>query len=103
MDFKKEVDVMKKEIENVGTQQKSFYMEILHDYKLANKRIFILCFIEAIIIIGMFIGFLIYNEQFETVIEGETTTIESGNGTATYLENSESGDIIYGTNNQNTV
>ena len=49
----------------------------------------------------MFVGFLIYESQFQTIVEGETTTIESGNGIATYLENSESGEIIYGEDYKN--
>ena len=50
----------------------------------------------------MIIGFFIYENQFEVVADTETTTVDGGeNGIATYLENSESGDIIYGEDNQN--
>lgn len=98
MNFKEEIDKMKKEIEETSDSTKSLFREILHDYKIANKRIFIICIIEAITItiIGMIIGFVVYENQFNTYTE--TTDIDSGNGIATYLKDSQSGDIDYGKN-----
>ena len=50
MNFKEEIDKMKKEIEETSDSSKSLFREILHDYKIANKRIFIICIIETITI-----------------------------------------------------
>lgn len=100
-ELKKEVLEMEHQIEEIKQEEKSLAYILLEDLKKTNKRIFIICIIEAIIIMSMFIGFLIYESQFQTIVEGETTTIESGNGIATYLENSESGEIIYGEDYKN--
>ena len=100
-ELKKEVMEMEHQIEEIKQEEKSLAYLLLEDLKKTNKRIFVICIIEAIIIISMFIGFLIYQSQFETIVEGETTTIESGNGIATYLENSESGEIRYGEDYKN--
>lgn len=100
-ELKKEVLEMEHQIEEIKQEEKSLAYILLEDLKKTNKRIFVICIIEAIIIISMFVGFLIYESQFETVLEGESTTIESGNGIATYLENSESGEIIYGKDYEN--
>lgn len=96
MNFKEEIDKMKKEIKETSDSSKSLFREILHDYKIANKRIFIICIIETITIIGMIIGFAVYESQFNAYTE--TTDIDSGNGIATYLKDSQSGDIDYGKN-----
>lgn len=100
-ELKKEVMEMEHQIEEIKQEEKSLAYILLEDLKKTNKRIFVICIIEAIIIMSMFIGFLIYESQFQTIVEGETTTIESGNGIATYLENSESGEIIYGEDYKN--
>ena len=74
--------------------------ELLRELKAQSKRWFVISVIELILIICTNVGWLIYNSQFEEITE--QTTIDGGeNGTATYLENSESGDIIYGENNKN--
>ena len=44
----------------------------------------------------MIIGFAVYENQFNAYTE--TTDIDSGNGIATYLKDSQSGDIDYGKN-----
>ena len=100
-ELKKEVLEMEHQIEEIKQEEKSLAYLLLEDLKKTNKRIFVICIIEAIIIMSMFVGFLIFELQFETIVEGETTTIESGNGIATYLENSESGEIIYGEDYEN--
>lgn len=74
--------------------------ELLRELKAQSKRWFAISVIELILIICTNVGWLLYNSQFEEITE--QTTIDGGeNGTATYLENSESGDIIYGENNKN--
>lgn len=77
-------------------------LEMLKELKAQSKRWFVIAIIELIIIIATNTGWLIYESTFETVADTETTTVDGGeNGMATYLENSESGDINYGENNQN--
>lgn len=81
-------------------EKESLAMEMLKELKHQSKRWFIIAIIELIIIIASNTGWLIYESQFEVVGETETTTVDAGdNGNATYLENSESGDINYGENN----
>lgn len=83
-------------------EERSLALEMLKEVKAQSKRWFIIAIIELVIIIATNAGWLIYESQFETVTDTETTTVDGGeNGIATYLENSESGDINYGENNQN--
>ena len=80
-------------------EEKSIAYELLQEVKKTNKRLFIICIIELIIIVVTNAGWIYYNTQFETV--SEKTTVDGGdNGVATYLENSESGDINYGKDNK---
>lgn len=80
-------------------EEKSIAYELLQEVKKTNKRLFIICIIELIIIVVTNAGWIYYNTQFETV--SEQTTVDGGdNGVATYLENSESGDINYGKDNK---
>jgi hypothetical protein len=82
-------------------EEKSLALEMLQELKAQSKRWFIISIIELILLIGSNVGWWIYESQFETVADTETTTIDGGeNGIATYLENSESGDINYGENNK---
>lgn len=77
-------------------------LEMLKELKAQSKRKDIIIIILIGVILAMIIGFFIYENQFEVVADTETTTVDGGeNGIATYLENSESGDIIYGEDNQN--
>lgn len=74
--------------------------EMLKELKAQSKRKDIIIIILIGVILAMIIGFFIFENQFETVTDTETTTVDGGeNGIATYLENSESGDINYGENN----
>lgn len=85
---------MKENNENLAT-------EMLKELKLQSKRKDMIIVILIGVILAMIIGFFIYEQQFETVSDTEITTVEGGeNGIATYLENSESGDINYGENNK---
>lgn len=77
-------------------------LEMMKELKAQSKRKDIIIIILIGVILAMIIGFFIYENQFEVVADTETTTVDGGeNGIATYLENSESGDINYGENNQN--
>lgn len=77
-------------------------LEMLKELKAQSKRKDIIIIVLIGVILAMIISFFIYENQFEVVADTETTTVDGGeNGIATYLENSESGDINYGENNQN--
>lgn len=85
-------------------EEKSLAMEMLQELKTQNVRlekafkgVLTLCIILIVALVGNNIPWLVYESQYETV--GETTTVDAGDGTATYLENSNSGDITYGENN----
>lgn len=81
-------------------EEKNLATEMLHELKAQSKRKDIIIIILIGVILAMIIGFFIYENQFEVVADTETTTVDGGeNGIATYLENSESGDINYGENN----
>lgn len=77
----------------------SFALEMLKELTHNARRWFIIAIVELVIIIattGIFVWYI--NQPIEEI---ETTTVDSGeNGIATYLENSESGDINYGENNK---
>lgn len=74
-ELKKEVMEMEHQIEEIKQEEKSLAYILLEDLKKTNKRIFVICIIEAIIIMSMFVGFLIYESQFETITD-ETTVLE---------------------------
>ena len=74
-ELKKEVMEMEHQIEEIKQEEKSLAYILLEDLKKTNKRIFVICIIEAIIIMSMFIGFLIYQSQFE-IIDETTQYIE---------------------------
>ena len=77
-------------------------LEMMKELKAQSKRKDIIIIILIGVILAMIIGFFIYENSYELVADTETTTVDGGeNGIATYLENSESGDINYGENNQN--
>ena len=83
-------------------EKETLAMEMLKELKHNSKRWFIIAIIELILLVGCNIGWLIFESQYETIADTETTTVDGGeNGIATYLENSESGDINYGKDNKN--
>ena len=84
---------------NEKFEETGFAMEMLQDKKRTIRYMFIIILILILALVGTNIGWFLYESQFETLQETETTTIDSGNGIATYLENSKSGDINYGENN----
>lgn len=92
MKIKEEVKDMKNELEDLRNE--SFATIILKDYKVANKRLFILAMSLLVTLIISF-GYIVYLLNDIQVIT-EEATIESESGMATYLKDSESGDIIYG-------
>ena len=71
MGLKEEMLEMKKEVKEI--QEESLAMSLLHDYKMQNKRQFIV----ILVILGMWfatIGYLIY---ILNDIEVETTTLSN--------------------------
>ena len=81
-------------------EERNLATEMLHELKAQSKRKDIIIVILIGVILAMIISFFIYENNFEAVADTETTTVDGGeNGVATYLENSESGDINYGENN----
>ena len=95
MSMRDDVMEIKKELEEV--REESFAMELLRDYKKANKRQFII----ILVILTMWfatIGYLVYVLNDIGVIE-ETTTItqENADGYNNYIGND--GDINNGKTN----
>lgn len=99
MSLRDRVVEMKEELEEIKktNQENSLATEMLRELKAQNKRQHITILVLIGVIIAMVIGFIVYESQFQTI--SEETTVDGGNGTATYLENSNSGDINYGENN----
>lgn len=99
MSLRDKVVEMKEELEEVKkmSQENSLATEMLRELKAQNKRQHITIIVLITVVVAMIIGFFVFANQFELV--GEETTVDAGNGTATYLENSNSGDINYGENN----
>jgi len=79
-------------------EENTLALEMLRELKSQSKRKDAIIIILIGVILAMIIGFFVYEGQFETITE--ETTVDSGdNGIATYLENSNTGDINYGENN----
>ena len=51
--------------DNIEKEEKSLAYELLQEVKHTNKRLFIISLVELAIIVGMIIGFFIYESQFE--------------------------------------
>lgn len=87
------MEEVKREVSNLKTEEKSFAMEMLSDYKRQNKRLFV---IILVILTFWFatIGYLVYilNDIGTEVVTQEITDVESIGGSVT-----NKGDI-YGEN-----
>lgn len=99
--LKEEIEDLKGSVKDMEKQvhEQSLALEMLSELKKSSKRWFVISIVLLIALVISNVGWLIYETSFETVYEGETTTVDGGNGVATYLENSNSGDINYGENN----
>lgn len=91
MKFEQELDKMKKQVGNIKEEQHSLAYELILECKKKAKRDFVVILVLAIMLFGSNMIWLYFLNQYD--FAGEETTIDSGNGTATYLENSESGDM----------
>lgn len=76
LDMKKSVTEMHKNLESEST----FALNLLHEVKQSAKRWFIISIILLIALVGTNVAWLIYESQFETVIDTEQT-IEDINDT----------------------
>ena len=99
--LKEDIEELKGSVENMEKEVKeqTLALEMLSELKKSSKRWFVISIVLLIALVISNVGWLIYESSFEPVYEGETTTVDGGNGVATYLENSNSGDINYGENN----
>lgn len=96
MKFGEEIENMKKQVNDINEEQHSLAYELLQDAKKRSKRDFIEKIILIVVLIISNIAWLIYINQFD--FSTEYTDVDSGNGIATVMQNSESGDINYGEN-----
>lgn len=79
-------------------KEKSFAMEILGDYKKANKRLFILLLVILsmwFITIGAFV-YYINTTGYEVITESTEVENENGNANACVGDNCNNGEINYG-------
>ena len=100
--LREDIEDMKRNVESIHkdvVEENTFAMHLLRELKQSAKRNFIAFIITLVALVGTNIAWLIYENSFETIFETETTTVDGGNGMATYLENSIAGDIINGENN----
>lgn len=99
--LKEEIQDLKGSIKDMEkqVQEQSLALEMMSELKKSTKRWFVISIILLVALVATNVAWLIYNSQFDTVVEGDTTTIDSGEGITTYLEDSNSGDINYGENN----
>lgn len=93
MKFNEELKKMQKQVGNIEEEQHSLAYELLMECRKKAKRDFLIIILLVIILFASNAMWLWYMNQFDYT--SEETTIDSGNGIATYLENSESGDINY--------
>ena len=71
MNYSKEVGDMKKEVENIKSENQSFAMQFVETLKIQNKRLFI-CWLVTFI---AFIGLLAYTIWLLNDVETETTEV----------------------------
>lgn len=67
-DLKKGVMVMEKEV-----KEQTLAIELLHEVKKASKRWFVISIILLIALVGTNIAWLIYESQYETILETDST------------------------------
>lgn len=60
-------------------EKNSLAYEILKENKVLTKRLFIICIIEFFIIVGMVVGFFIYESQYQYATTTEETYTQESN------------------------
>lgn len=91
MSMRDDVMEIKKELEEV--REESFAMELLRDYKKANKRMFIIWVITFISFLGL-LGYTIWLLNDISVVESTEVIQENNDGYNNYVGND--GDITNG-------
>lgn len=105
--LEREVTKMGKKVEEIKEEEKSLAFQLIEQsQKIAkenegSKKFLIKVFLTIIIILLLIVFgetylFVHYINQFD--FETETTEVDAGNGTTTYVEDSKTGDINYGKN-----
>lgn len=94
--MKEEVEELKNEVQEI--KEKSLALEILQDYKKANKRLFIVIIVILVMWFATIGAFLYYinTTGFEEVTETAETT---DGGNACVGDNCNNGEITYGEGN----
>jgi hypothetical protein len=101
MGNREDLEIIKKEFDDI--KEKSFALEILQDYKKANKRQFIIILILIftwIITLGL-AAYYINTTGFETITESTEVENESGTANACVGDNCNNGEVIYGESKSN--
>lgn len=91
--MKEEVEEIKNEVKEI--KEKSLALEILQDYKKANKRLFIVIIVILVMWVSTIGAFLYYinTTGFEETVETAETT---DGGNACVGDNCNNGEINYG-------
>lgn len=63
-------------------EEKSLAYELLEEVKKTNKRLFILCIVELVIIVGIVVGHFIYESQYELVDETYTQEVSDNDSSS---------------------
>lgn len=59
-------------------EEKSLAYELLQEVKHTNKRLFVICIVELVMILSMVISFLIYESQFNySVTDEQVQSVEN--------------------------
>ena len=75
LDMKKSVTEMHKNLESEST----FALNLLHEVKQSAKRWFIISIILLVALVGTNVAWLVYESQFETVVDTEQTIDDINN------------------------
>ena len=73
--LKEEVEELKGSVENMEKQvhEQSLALEMLSELKKSSKRWFVISIVLLIALVISNIGWLIYEQQFETIVDTEQT------------------------------
>lgn len=63
-------------------EDKSLAYELLEEVKKTNKRLFILCIVELVMLVGIVVGHFIYESQYELVDETYTQEVSDNDSSS---------------------
>lgn len=92
MNMKEVISDMENEFKKTENEIKSLAYEMLEDSKRKSKRDFVIILVLSVMLFASNLYWINFINQYDI----EQTTVDSTNGIATYLENSNAGDINYG-------